>query len=88
MNRSVSLVDVVTPAFNEEAEIDRCLDGVFGQNYPVERMRVWVVDAGSTDRTVAVVRARPEPQLSLITGHGRLNAGQALNFGIGAGARI
>jgi succinoglycan biosynthesis protein ExoA len=80
------MVDVVTPAFNEEAEIDRCLDCVFGQSYPAERMRVWVVDAGSTDRTVDIVRARPEPQLSLVAGHGRLNAGQALNLGIGAGS--
>jgi succinoglycan biosynthesis protein ExoA len=87
MSRSVApLVDVVTPAFNEEAGIDRCLDCVFGQDYPVDRMRVWVVDAGSTDRTVDIVRARPEPQLSLVTGHGRLNAGQALNVGIGAGS--
>jgi glycosyltransferase involved in cell wall biosynthesis len=80
------MVDVVIPAFNEEAHIDRCLDTVFGQDHPAERMRVWVVDAGSTDRTAEVVRARPEPQLALVTGRGRLNAGQALNVGIAAGS--
>jgi succinoglycan biosynthesis protein ExoA len=79
------LVDVVIPAFDEEAHIDGCLDRVFAQDYPAERLRVWVVDAGSRDRTAEVVGARPEPGLSLLTGRGRLNAGQALNVGITAG---
>ena len=78
-------IDVVIPAFDEETDIGRCLDHVFAQDHPPERMRVWVVDAGSTDGTADVVRARPEPALSLIAGHGRLNAGQALNLGIAAG---
>lgn len=77
-------VDVVIPAFDEEAHIDACLDHVFAQDYPAGRLRAWVVDAGSTDRTADIVAARAalEPRLSLITGHGRLNAGRALNLGI------
>jgi glycosyltransferase involved in cell wall biosynthesis len=80
-------VDVVVPAFNEEAHIERCLDHIFTQDYPGDRIVVWVVDAGSSDRTVDVVRARErdEPRLHLLTGHGRLNAGQAMNVGIAAG---
>lgn len=80
-------VDVVIPAFNEEAHIGACLDHVFAQDYPADRLRVFVVDAGSTDRTADVVRARAavEPRLSLVTGQGRLNAGRALNVGIGQG---
>jgi len=80
-------VDVVIPAYNEELHIGRCLDHVFGQDYPSDRIAVWVVDAGSTDRTAEVVQARAEdePRLRLITGNARLNAGQAMNVGIAAG---
>jgi succinoglycan biosynthesis protein ExoA len=80
-------IDVVIPAFNEAAHIGRCLDHVFAQDYPADQAAVWVVDAGSTDRTVELVRARQEnePRLHLITGNGRLNAGQAMNVGIAAG---
>lgn len=80
-------VDVVIPAFNEEAHIDACLDHVLAQDYPADRLRAWVVDAGSTDRTAEAVAARAagEPRLSLVTGHGRLNAGRALTVGIAQG---
>ena len=77
-------IDVVIPALNEERYILRCLDSVFGQDYPEQLVRIWVVDAGSTDATAAVVeaRARQDPRLTLITGHGRLWAAEALNLGI------
>ncbi len=80
-------VDVVIPAYNEELHIGRCLAHVLGQDYPADRIAVWVVDAGSTDRTAEVVRSRAEdePRLRLITGNPRLNAGQAMNVGIAAG---
>jgi succinoglycan biosynthesis protein ExoA len=81
--------DVVIPAFDEETHIERCLDSVFAQDYPPELFHVWVVDAGSTDATAAIVRARAERhegRLSLITGKGRLNAAQALNAAIGEGS--
>ena len=42
---------MVVPAFNEEGHVDRCLDAIFAQDYPADRYRVWVVDAGSTDDT-------------------------------------
>lgn len=79
--------DVVIPAFNEENHISRCLEHVLAQDYPPELVRIWVVDAGSTDATAYAVAAwtSREPRISLITGRGRLNAGQALNEGIGAG---
>ncbi|MGH2804105.1 MAG: glycosyltransferase, partial [Thermoleophilaceae bacterium] len=58
------------------------------QDYPVERLAVFVVDAGSSDATAALVRerARSEPRLTLVDGRGRLNAGQAMNLGIAAGS--
>jgi cellulose synthase/poly-beta-1,6-N-acetylglucosamine synthase-like glycosyltransferase len=80
-------VDVVVPAFNEEGHVDRCLDAIFAQDYPADRYRVWVVDAGSTDETARVVRERAaaDGRLALVNGSGRLNAAQACNLGIEQG---
>jgi dolichyl-phosphate beta-glucosyltransferase len=82
---------IVLPAYNEEARLGPALDELFGYlgrhgehgrdgapgaaALPPE-VRVLVIDDGSTDRTAALVRARPEaifpegaanPQLALIS---------------------
>jgi succinoglycan biosynthesis protein ExoA len=81
-------IDVVIPAYNEASHIESCLDHVLAHSYPPHLVAVWVVDAGSSDRTAAIVaeRAEREPRLHLITGRGRLNAGQAMNAGIEQGS--
>jgi succinoglycan biosynthesis protein ExoA len=80
--------DVVVPAFQEEAHVAACLDRLQAQDYPREAVRVFVVDAGSTDRTGDLVRewASRDPRILLIDGRGRLNAAQAVNAGIAAGS--
>lgn len=45
---------VIVPARNEAATIVRCLAGLRAQDYPAERLRVLVVDDGSTDGTAAI----------------------------------
>lgn len=78
--RPVSLT-IVLPAYNEEARLGPALDELFGYlgrrgtpgrdglpgpgQLPPD-VRVLVVDDGSTDATAAVVRARPETNLSLL----------------------
>jgi succinoglycan biosynthesis protein ExoA len=81
-------VDVVIPAFNEERHIDACLRHVVAQEYAAGRMRIWVVDAGSTDGTAAAVRdwAARDARIALVDGGGRLNAAEALNAGIALGS--
>ncbi|MFN3336151.1 MAG: glycosyltransferase family 2 protein, partial [Thermomicrobium sp.] len=49
-------VSIVIPARNEAATIERALDSVLAQAWPLERLEVIVVDNGSSDRTAAVVR--------------------------------
>jgi chlorobactene glucosyltransferase len=49
------LVRVIVPARNEEAGIDRCLASLLAQDYSHDRMRVTVVDDGSTDATASIV---------------------------------
>lgn len=51
-------VSVIIPTYNEERFIGRCLDAVFAQDYPGGMVEVIVVDNGSSDNTVALVRAR------------------------------
>jgi glycosyltransferase involved in cell wall biosynthesis len=76
-------IDVVIPAYNEEAFIGRCLDATLGQSYPAERVRVLLVDAGSSDRTLEIARGREEPRLVIVANGGRrLTTPEALNVGI------
>ena len=76
--------DVVMPAFNEAAHIDAALDSVFASDW--DGFDVYVVDAGSEDDTVEVLRRRSEPNLHVITGRGRLNAAMAFNAGCAEGS--
>src|SRR4029079_18910815 len=68
--------------FNEERHIARCLEEVIGQDYPPERVRIWLVDGGSTDRTVEIAAGVDEPRLTVIADGGRLNLPEALNVAI------
>jgi succinoglycan biosynthesis protein ExoA len=46
-------VSVLIPTFNEEADIEECLDAVAAQDVGAGLLEVVMVDGGSTDRTVA-----------------------------------
>ncbi len=83
-----SAIDVVIPAYNEERHIGRCLEAVAAQDYPPEQVRIWVVDAGSADRTAAIVRdwQRLHPRIKLMSAGKRLSTPEALNDGISHGS--
>ncbi len=48
-------VSVVVPTYNEEKNIEECLDSLIDQTYPKEKYKIIVVDGGSTDSTREVV---------------------------------
>lgn len=79
-------VDVVVPAYNEERYIDACIDGVLAQDYPADRLRLLLVDAGSSDGTlpIAEARAAAEERIAVLSGHGRLTTPEALNVALAA----
>lgn len=54
---SFPLVSVVIPVYNEQRYIRECLDSVFAQDYPIDRVEVIVVDGHSTDSTAAIIRS-------------------------------
>jgi glycosyltransferase involved in cell wall biosynthesis len=63
------LVSITIPCFNEEKYIEACLDDIFAQDYPQDRIEVLVGDGMSTDRTRAIladIAARKPEQLRVI----------------------
>jgi succinoglycan biosynthesis protein ExoA len=75
-------VDVIISTLDEERYIGRCLEAVIGQDYPPERVRIWLVDGGSTDRTVEIAQRLGEPRLTVIADGRRRNLPEALNVAI------
>ncbi|KPJ73543.1 hypothetical protein AMJ48_01165 [Parcubacteria bacterium DG_74_1] len=51
-----SLVSIIIPCRNEEKFIGKCLDSIISQDYPKERIEVFVVDGMSGDRTRKIVQ--------------------------------
>lgn len=55
MRKSIS---IAVPTLNEELNIKRCLDSIFRQKFK-GRLEVFVVDGGSTDKTLEIARTYP-----------------------------
>lgn len=74
-------VAVIVPAYNEEKVINKTIVSLLDSTYP--RLRIIIVDDGSTDKTLEVVQAAfgDNKKVTIFT---KKNAGKshALNFGI------
>mgnify|MGYP001196193873 CR=1 FL=1 len=73
------MISVVIPLYNKEAFIAETLESVLSQTY--SNFEVIVVDDGSTDRSVAVVRSFSDDRISLFE---KTNAGVSVarNYGV------
>jgi cellulose synthase/poly-beta-1,6-N-acetylglucosamine synthase-like glycosyltransferase len=80
-------VDVIISTLNEERHVERCLEQVLGQDYPGDLIRAIVVDGGSTDSTVSIVRglAATDERLKLIADERRPTLPEAMNIGLAQG---
>jgi glycosyltransferase involved in cell wall biosynthesis len=78
-------ITVLIPAYNEERFIAVCLDSVIANDYPKERMEVFVIDGMSGDGTREIVKtyANQYPFIKLIDNPERF-VPYALNRGIEA----
>jgi glycosyltransferase involved in cell wall biosynthesis len=75
-------VSVIIPAYNEESFILKVLEAVARQQSAECRYEVIVVDDGSTDRTVEIVRSRPELYAQLIVQERNGGKGAAFKAGL------
>lgn len=73
-------IDVVIPVLNGQDFVGDSVRSVLAQDGVVTR--AFVVDAGSTDATVATVQAMADPRVTLLHGYGPLMSGAARNSGV------
>jgi cellulose synthase/poly-beta-1,6-N-acetylglucosamine synthase-like glycosyltransferase len=79
-------VDVVIPARNEARFLGQCLTALAAQDYPLDRVTVYVVDNGSTDDTASIASGFEHPKLRVrLIHHERRGAGAARNAAIRTG---
>ncbi len=82
---NLPLVSVIIPIRNEAEHIERCLDAVVGQDYPVDRLDVVAVDGMSDDDTREIVSGYVQgyPNVRMLDNPRRV-VPTALNIGIRA----
>jgi succinoglycan biosynthesis protein ExoA len=78
-------VSVIIPCRNERGFIERCLETVFAQTWPADRLEVIVVDGMSDDGTRDILTrlADRHPNLTVVD-NPRLTAPTAMNVGLDA----
>ncbi len=53
---SLRKISVIIPIYNEEKYISKCLDSIIESNYDKNKMEVLLVDGGSVDKTVDIIK--------------------------------
>ncbi len=76
-------VSLIIPCRNEERYIDRCLNSVIEQDYPMDNLEVLVIDGMSKDKTLQIVENYKEKLLSIkILKNPKKTTPYAFNLGI------
>ncbi len=85
MNKSLASfpsVSIIIPCFNEESTVDGTIRSLLGMNYPTDKLKIIIVDDGSTDNTWQYIQMHAgHPQIEI---YQKRNGGKytALNYGI------
>lgn len=79
-------VSVVMPVYNEEQYIEKCVDSLLLQDYPIDKMEWIFVDGCSKDRTVEILKRYQEKYSTLIKVYNNPHkiVPSAMNIGIAA----
>jgi len=76
-------ISLIVPCRNEERYIDRCLNSVIRQNYPIDNLEILVVDGISEDKTIQIVENYKKKFLSIkILKNSKKTTPYAFNIGI------
>jgi glycosyltransferase involved in cell wall biosynthesis len=59
LDRFDKFVSVIVPVYNGERTLPRCLASLVGQDYPLDRFEILVVDNNSTDRSLEIAAGFP-----------------------------
>ncbi|MBO4939977.1 MAG: glycosyltransferase family 2 protein [Clostridia bacterium] len=80
------VVSVVMPVYNEEKYIEKCVDSLLLQDYPIEKMEWIFVDGCSKDKTVELLKGyqKQYPNLIKILNNPNKIVPYAMNIGIAA----
>jgi glycosyltransferase involved in cell wall biosynthesis len=49
-------ISIIIPIYNEEKYIVKCLDSIIENNFDKDKMEVLLVDGGSTDKTIEIIK--------------------------------
>src|SRR3989344_2114365 len=71
-------ISVVIPAYNEEKNIESCINSILNSGYPREKLEIIVVDDGSKDSTIKI--AKKFKQIRLLK-QNHLGKVEAMNLG-------
>jgi cellulose synthase/poly-beta-1,6-N-acetylglucosamine synthase-like glycosyltransferase len=79
-------IAVLVPCHNEEKVIEQTITALLSQDYPQERLQIFIIDDGSTDQTAELVRPLCEEGrvtlLQVPREHAARGKAAALNFGM------
>ena len=79
MDQKNNKISIVIPVYNSSKTIDKCLKAIFNSNY--SNFEVIIVDDGSTDETVDIIKKDFE-QTKIIKLNGNKGAAAARNKGV------
>ncbi|MDD5418004.1 MAG: glycosyltransferase [Candidatus Nanoarchaeia archaeon] len=76
-------VEIIIPAYNEENHIRRCIESAINIDYPKEKLKITVINDGSTDRTLEVCKEYAEKGLINLVDKKNTGKANSMNIAIG-----
>jgi len=56
LNKNLPTISVIMPTYNAARTLHQCLSSILSQDYPREKLEVIIVDGGSSDGTINIVK--------------------------------
>ena len=75
-------ISMIVPVHNEASRLERKIGNTLALDYPADRIEIILVSDGSTDDTVALIKAKGNPRLTLLELPERRGKAAALNAGV------